>query len=290
MSPTRAFASASFGERAKRTVIAALDTTVWTLLPPIDGDLTGLDVDAEGRPWVAAGGRLLRGTATGAWEPVAFASGPVAQVGGLREEVGWVIEQDGGLWLRSGGQEFAPAVLPAPAFSATAKYRVEAVRTAGRDVWVVASYPERPPGWRKTEWRRALLHNAPGREVLRCTDTGDDDEPRVFVAWPPPAREGCETPYVVLIRTSSWAPPDFAYPTLGAALRGRRELADAVFSEVEIGGRRVAGAAVPDLATGQALASLVAAKVGNTRPEIVCATPRQIRPLPFDLRTGKLAR
>lgn len=56
------------------------------------------------------------------------------QVGGLREPVAWVSQQDGTLWLRPQGREFARVELPAPAYSPTATFAVEKVRGAGRDV------------------------------------------------------------------------------------------------------------------------------------------------------------
>lgn len=286
-SPTRAFAGATFEKgRATTTLVAAFDGAAWSLLPAVEGKLTALDVDAEGRPWLVAGGRLVRGTGTTAWETLGFPTGPVAQVGGLREPVAWVIEADGGLWLRRAGEEFARVTLPRPAFSDTASFRVEQVRAGGREVWLTASYDEQAAGWPKKEKRRAVLRNAPVQETRRCDY---ENYALKLVTWPQAAREGCATPYAVLVRASSWTPKDFAYPGLGKALKGRQEFAAARFSEVEIGGRRIAGAAAPDLATARALAELVAAKVKDTRPEVVCAAPTELRPLPFDLATGKLA-
>lgn len=286
-SPTRAFAGAMFEKgRAATTLVAGFDGAAWSLLPAVDGKLAALDVDAEGRPWLVAGGRLVRGTGAGAWESLGFPTGPVEQVGGLREPVAWVVQEDGALWLRRAGEEFAPARLPRPAFSDTASYRVEQVRTGGREVWLTARYDEQAPGWPKKEPRRALLRNAPVAQTQRCET---ESYAMRLVTWPQAAREGCATPYAVLVRASSWTPKDFAYPGLGKALKGRQEFAAARFSEVEIGGRRIAGAAAPDLATARALAELVAGKIKDTRPEVVCAAPKELRPLPFDLATGKLA-
>lgn len=286
-SPTQVFLATSREvRRASSTTVVAFDGERWTLRPSVDGRPTALDVDREGRPWLVAGGRLVRGTADGLWEGVAFPTGPVGKVGGLRDPVGWVAQVDGALWLRRAGEEFARATLPPPAFSAGASYRATEVRSAGREVWVLAKYEEPGVGKAKTERRAALLRNAPVATTQRCERQEFSDR---LVGWPAAAREGCATPFAVLLRMSSSAPKDFKYPDLGKLLKGRQELAGARFAEVEFGWQRIVGAAVPDLATGRALVELVAGGIKGARPELVCAAPEVKRPLPFDLATGALA-
>ncbi len=266
----------------------AFDGAKWTKLPVIEGAFDGMDVDRGGALWAAVGGRLVRTAAGGAWEGLTFPTGPVRQVGGLQDSVAWVAQEDGALWLRPEGQDFVRAELPAPVFSAAAKYVVEGVKSAGRDVWVTASYIEQGAGWKEKERRRALLRNAPGPATpLRCAPEGSPKLPGLYT-WPAAARADCTTLYAVLIRTSSWTRKGFVYPELGKLLKGQDMFAGAKFSEVELGGQRIVGAVVPDLATGEALTRLVAGKVKRSRPELVCASPTELRALPFDLATGKL--
>lgn len=292
VSPTRVVAALrEDGADAAAPLLFAFNGANWTAMPPVEGKFAALDVDATGAAWLVAGGRLIRSAAGGAWEGVSFPTGPVKQVGGLRGAVAYVTQDDGALWLRPPGQEFARATVPAPVWSADATYAIEAVRSAGRDVWVTASYTEKGPGWAKRmeERRRAVLRNRPSDRPLRCA-TDELYQPRKeLVEWPPAARDGCATPYAILVRPRTFSRKDYKYPELGKLLKGKQEFAAAKFSEVEIGGLRIAGAAVPDMATGRALVELVGKGVERSRPELVCAAPAETRPLPFDLATGKLA-
>lgn len=286
-SPDHVFAA--LARAGKPPLVFAFDGASWTSMAPVEGGPLGaLDVDASGTAWLAAGGRLVRSVGA-AWEAMSFPKGPVKRVGGLREPVAWVSQQDGTLWLRPPGQDFTQVSLPAPAFSTSATFAVEAVRSAARDLWVTASYTEKGAGWEKDEPRRALLHNGPRRDALRCAQDESYNPKKGLVAWPPAAREGCATPFAILVRAASWTRKDFKYPELGKLLKGKQELAAARFAEVEIGGLRIVGASAPDLATGRALVELVAKGVGRSRPELVCAAPEVKRALPFDLATGKLA-
>ena len=270
------------------TTLLKFDGAAWTTLPPLKPKFAGMDLDRDGSLWVIAGGELSRHTGA-AWEPQAFLTGPARTIGGLRDPVGWVTQVDGTLWLRTDGPGFTRAELPPPAFSATGKYSAESVASAGRDVWITATYREQGPGWAKTEQRRALLRNSPARPPQRCAQDAQNRPTKGSYAWPPAARDDCTTPYAILIRASMSTPKAFAYPALGKALKGQQGFAAAKFAEIEIGGQRLVGAAVASVAEGRALVERVATKVARSRPELVCATPTELRPLPYDLATGKLA-
>lgn len=287
--PTQVYA-AILGEYDENpATVLVFDGAAWKPLAPTKGKFGGMDVDRDGALWLVAGQQLQRSAAGGAWEKLAFPTGPVKQVGGLREAVAWVTQVDGALWMRSDGQEFARVELPAPVFSTDAKYAALGVKSAGRDVWVTASYTEKAPGWLKKEPRRALLRNAPPREPQRCAQSPSYKSEKGMYAWPPAAREDCATPYAILIRSSVFTRSDFKYPTVGKALKGKQEFAAAKFSEVEVSGQRLVGAAVPSVALGRALTQTIGKAIKGSRPELVCATPKELRPLPFDLVTGKLA-
>jgi len=289
-SATQVYAAVLTDTRDQSTALFAFDGAKWDKLPAIEGVFGGMDVDRGGALWAAVGGRLVRTAAGGVWEGLTFPTGPARQVGGLQDSVAWVAQEDGALWLRADGQDFVRAELPDPVFSSAAKYVVHGVKTAGRDVWVTATYDEKRPGWKEGQRRRALLRNAPGPATpLRCAPEGGSKLPGMY-AWPPAARAGCTTIFAVLLRTSAWTRRDFAYPELGKLLKGQESLAGAKFSEVELGGQRIVGAVVPDLATGEALTLRVAGKIRRSRPELVCASPTELRALPFDLVTGKLTK
>ncbi len=288
-SPTQVYAAIlGEGDKDPATVLG-FDGAAWKELAPTKGQFGGMDVDRDGALWLVAGQQLQRSAAGGAWEKLAFPTGPVKQVGGLREAVGWVTQVDGALWMRPDGQEFARVELPTPVFSTDAKYEVLGVKSAGRDVWVTASYTEKGPGWLRKEPRRALLRNSSLGEPQRCAQGPSYKSEKGMYAWPPAAREDCATPYAILIRSSTSTPNDFKYPTVGKALKGKQEFAAAKFSEVEVSGQRLVGAAVPSVAVGRALTQAIGKAIKGSRPELVCVTPKELRPLPFDLATGKLA-
>lgn len=288
VSPTRLFAAVTQGVDDKGPAVFAFNGSSWTAMPPVEGTFAGIDVDAAGAVWMVAGGRLIRSAVGGAWEGVSFPTGPVKQVGGLRDPVAWATQEDGALFLRPPGQEFARVELPAPVFSAGETYRVEAVRSAGREAWVTARYTEKGEGWDKPEYRRALLRNGPRGEPLRCAQDELHVPREGLVSWPPAAREGCATPLAILVRTRTWSRKDFKYPELGKLLKGKSQFAGARFSEIELGGLRLVAASVPSVAIGRELVALVARGVKRSRPELVCATLPATRELPFDLVTGKL--
>jgi hypothetical protein len=289
VSPTRVVAAVLTGSHDAPALLFAYDGGGWKAMPPVEGGFAGLDVDAAGTAWLVAGGRLIRSAAGGAWEGVSFPTGPVRQVGGLRESVAYVTQEDGSLWLRPPGQEFQLASVAAPRFSTAAKFEIEAVRSAGREVWATAKYTEKGLGWPQKIWepRRALLHNGPPREPQRCAQDESYSPEKGLVDWPPAAREDCATPFAVLVRVKSWTRKDNKFPEIGKLLKGKQEFAAAKFAEVELGGARIVGAAVPDVASGRALVELAAQNL-RARPELVCAAPEVKRALPFDVASGKL--
>ena len=288
-SPTQVYAAILSENHEGPATVLAFDGAAWKELAPTKGPFGGMDVDRDGSVWLLNGQQLQRSAAGGAWEKLAFPTGPVKQVGGLRDAVAWVTQVDGTLWMRPDGQEFARVELPTPVFSTDAKYAVLGVKSAGRDVWVTASYTEKAPGWLRKEPRRAVLRNSSPREPQRCAQSPSYQSEKGMYAWPPAAREDCATPYAILIRSSVFTRNDFKYPTVGKALKGKQEFAAAKFSEVEVSGQRLVGAAVPSVAVGRALTTAIGKAIKGSRPELVCATPKELRPLPFDLATGKLA-
>jgi hypothetical protein len=267
--------------------VLAFDGSSWTALPPLAGEFAAMDIDRDGSLWVAAGGSLSRSGPAKAWERLEFPTAPVKRLGGLRDPVGWVTQADGALWLRPEGQTFTRVELPRPVFSTTAKYAAESVVSAGGDVWVTAAYEEKPGG-KSSEERRALLRNGPRREPLRCREVTSENLPYGAHAWPSVAGEDCPTPYAILQHISAWRPDDLPYTGLGEVLKGQQAFAAAKFAEIEVGGQKFVGAAVPSMAEGRALVEAVAQKLSSARPELVCATPREVRPLPLDLATGSL--
>lgn len=288
MSAVRIYASVLADNRDEFFTVFAFDGSTWTTLPPLAGEFAAMDIDRDGSLWVVAGGALSRIGAAGVWERQEFPTAAVKRLGGLREPIAWVTQADGALWLRQEGQTFTRIELPPPVYSATGKYAAESVTSADRDVWVTATYEEKEPGRKKSQTRRALLRNGPSHEPLRCTEVTTNGPTRGTHTWPPAARDDCATPYAILLRASAWTPKKFPYTALGKALKGQQAFATAKFSEIEIGGQKLVGAAVPTVAEARALVEHVARKMPRSQPELVCATPTELRPLPFDLATGAL--
>ncbi|MFT3769007.1 MAG: hypothetical protein QM820_26505 [Minicystis sp.] len=104
-----------------------------------------------------------------------------------------------------------------------------------------------------------------------------------------PPTAGCKNLFVVLYKLSRVAPPDFDFPLTREALKGHTEFADVRFAETEDGGSRYLVAFVPNLKRGQKLLGLVADKVKNAKPQMLCGEPpRTNRVINIDLRTGEL--
>ena len=288
--PDELYTAASFGDdRARKTRVFALEDGAWRTLAPLAGELHALEVDGDGVLWALVSDTLHRREPRGAWQPASFVDGPVTAIGGFREGTPWVAQKDGGLWLRRGAQ-FEAVSLPPPALAPDARQTVIDVASFGAgELWISTQYAIKRPGWRDRESRRALLHSGPARPLLRCAQSARHTSERGLYPSPPAATAACPTIYAALVRQHSWAGKHAAYPQLGKLLRGQRRFAGLTFTEIELGGHKIAGAAVPDLALGEALTRLVAEGLEDTRPELLCAAPAVVRPLPFDLATGKLA-
>ena len=180
------------------------------------------------------------------------------------------------------------ADLPSPIFSDTgARFTsIEATATsADGGEWVVASYVEKRAGWYEFEMRRALLHDKPPAEVVRCTSRstwGWDqvDAPKAFSSWPPPVGDGCATPHVVVMDLSASTPATWDFPKLRALFRARPELGVSEILEIDVGGRRhvAVRTSTPELA--RRAAEAVARNVGMTKPETACGEPTILRRVP----------
>lgn len=139
--PTATLATARVGERSRaRTLVAAFDGAAWTLLPPVAGEAEQIVADAEARPWLRMDdGRLVRYTAAGRWDRLSFPTGPVDDVGGLRDAWASVLQSDGTLWLRPAGGEFARASLRLPEFGEQELRAKQVARVEGVP-WVTIGY------------------------------------------------------------------------------------------------------------------------------------------------------
>jgi hypothetical protein len=286
--PDELYVAVGFGERTRTTHVVALVDGKWQPPVPLVGDAQALEVD-DSTVWALVGGTLHRREPDGAFAAASFPTAPVTALGGFHERVPWVAQKDGGLWVRRGA-EFEASSLPPPALAPDATHAILDVEVFGRDdLWVTTEYTVKRPGWKDREKRRALLQSGPPRPLLRCAQTAKFSTARGLHPSPPAATATCPTIYATLVRADSWAKKDHAYPKLGKLLRGRKEFAGVTFSEIELGGVRVAGATVGDFALAETLARLVGEKIKGTRPELLCASPTVRRPLPYDLATGKLS-
>lgn len=142
--PSHMFATVKYGDSSdRRSMVAAFDGAAWTLLPPLAGHVAQLADDTDGRPWLRMlDGRLVRYTAAGQWDRLAFPTGEVRDFGGLRDAWAWVVETNGTLWLRPSGGKFARATLRRPEFGEQ-QLRAERVALAGDELWVTVGYNEK---------------------------------------------------------------------------------------------------------------------------------------------------
>ncbi|MBX3205667.1 MAG: hypothetical protein KF764_11410 [Labilithrix sp.] len=228
-----------------------------------------------------------------------------AALAGVDVDDPYVIGEGGSLFHFAAGQ-WREVELPEPPFAATGKYQAQAVVVPSKgDVYVNAGYAEKGVGWKTVERYRAVLRNKRPKEVLRCNEPwggSNAGSGRGFMSFPPLADESCATPFVVLLRTAYALGSSYPvyvydrksdYPSVRAAIKATPGLGASVdLVEVVSGTQRYLGARVPNVAAGRELAAAVAKKVtavAETRPEIVCGTPKEDRLLHVDVATGKVA-
>lgn len=225
---------------------------------------------------------------------------------GVEVDDPYAVGEGGSLFHFESGK-WSEVELPAPPFASSGRYQAQAVVVPAKgDVYVNAGYAEKGIGWRTAERYRAVLRNKRPREVLRCNEPrggADYASGTGFMSFPPIATEACATPFAVLLRLAygtTTKEPVYVYdrksdyPSVREAIKGTPGLGAAVdLVELVSGDQRYLGARVPNVAAGRQLAELVAKKVksgpAQTRPEIVCGTPKEDRVIHVDVATGKVA-
>jgi hypothetical protein len=177
--------------------------------------------------------------------------------------------------------------LPRPPFSSTRAYLSPGkvvVRGPG-EVYVVADYHERQPGWNDIEHRVAILSTKRPRETLRCRlePNGVDSTMGGLLAWPAPATEACTTPLVVLAPVSPASPKGFDYPKTRAALRPHlASIAGGEIIEIREDDVVWIAARATSVDAAHKIAETYARTFPTTRTEVVCATPEPTRTIPID--------
>lgn len=248
--------------------------------------------------WAYDGARLVRAS-----YPPGFSSPYIARAEGQgvlwfqdRDEKSQRVvrrSKDGSTEVKTGAAPPEPRArklsdLPAPVFSDTgARFTgVEAASTsADGGEWIVATYVEKRAGWYEFEMRRALLHDKPPAEVVRCASRStwgyeQVEVPKPFVSWPPPVTDGCATPHVVVMDLTATTPASWDFPKLRALFRSRPELGVTEILEILVGGRRhvAVRTATPELA--RRVAEAAARNVPMTKPETACGEPQVVRRVP----------
>lgn len=178
--------------------------------------------------------------------------------------------------------------LPAPVFSDTgARFTSLEGSASSPDggEWVVASYVEKRAGWYEFEMRRALLHDKPPAEVVRCASRSTwgyeaVDVPKPFVSWPPPVGDDCAHPHVVVMDLSATTPATWDFPKLRALFRARPELGVTEILEIDVAGRRHVAVRTPTPDLARRAAEAAARNVPMTKPETACGEPRILRRVP----------
>jgi hypothetical protein len=202
------------------------------------------------------------------------------------ELVRWVGGAGAGVWVK--------VDLPAPAFSSTAKFKVEDVAvSADGEAFVTASYTEKGPSWGDSLERRAVLRSRRPYQTVRCNDVDPESvgttAGRGVQSWPPVADEACPTPFVVLARRSNAHPQAPDYAPLRLPLRGHPELEPLLVMDVPSGDHTYIGVPTKDLATAKKLLQ-AEARALSLHGEIVCADPLPARAMQIDTRTGGIVK
>lgn len=216
----------------------------------------------------------------------------------------YVIGEAGALYRLDSGK-WVEIPLPKPPFAASGKYQAQAlVVPAKGDLYVNAGYAEKGVGWKTPERYRAVLRTRRPKEVLRCNEPqggSSSGSGRGFMSFPPIAEDACATPFAVLLRLAYGVNDQDAtyiydrksdYPTVREAIKATPSLGASVdLVELVSGNQRFLGARVPNVAAGRELAATVAKRIvgyAETRPEIVCGTPKEERVIHVDVATGKV--
>jgi hypothetical protein len=214
----------------------------------------------------------------------------------------WAIVE-GSLFHLENGQ-WKEIAMPTPPFASKGKYQAQLLSmTEKGDLFVNAGYAEKGLGWKRQERYRAILRTKRPKEVLRCNEPAGGsiyESGSGFMSFPPIADDSCKTPVTILVRLA-WNvnskqphPNNFDrksdYPAIRSLMKGMSSLGTTVeLVDFVSGNQRYLGAKVPTNAAGVELA-LAAAKKGldfETRPEVVCGTPKSERTVTVDIATGK---
>jgi hypothetical protein len=240
---------------------SASDVYVGTTLTP-RGKAGPYLAHYDGRAWTAT--------------PTPLGHGISAMVRG-DEGTYWVLERPRGLWMfRPGAQGGGWEKVPLPRDRKGGALDVSDVQIA-------------PDG---AVWLRAgnlLLRTGPARETFVWNDPICPP-----VAAARPALESCTGQVFVLLYTLvKTTPPDYDFPALREAVKGRHELAGFRFVETEENGKRYLVGFPSDKSTnplGDAtrLAQRVKQKVPGSTPTLLCGSPREVRTLRIDLATGSV--
>ncbi len=107
------------------------------------------------------------------------------------------------------------------------------------------------------------------------------------MAIPPTARPDCAQVFAVFFGLAKTVDAKHDFPLTRRALKGHREFSSARFVKTEENGRKYFGAFVKDYASGRKLTALLASKVKNATPKLLCHKPKVLAELEFDLATGK---
>lgn len=180
-------------------------------------------------------------------------------------------DRKGELWKRAPGGAFTEVPLPEGL-----KVASDVAVTSDGSVWVAAD--------------DALLGTSPPKGEPQSIHWKWDQQFPGSVRVPKPAREGCDSIFVLMYGITKVTPKDYDFPLTRQAVKGHPELAGARFVETEDNGKRYFGAFVPDLAMGKKLEKLVKDKVKGSKPAVLCNAPKVIRELNIDLRTGDVVR
>jgi len=251
------------------------------LTTPNNAPVTTLhDAKANGI-WVQSGGNVWERKQDGTYVDVMPPSG-AGTLAGVAEGAPWALVKGNQIFKRVSGA-WQKVDVPRPPFSSTAAFlTLESVTVrAADDVFVIASYAELHPGWHEVEKRFTLLRTRRPKETLRCEPTG-----RGFESWPPPATDGCTTPFVVLAPVSAASPKDFDYPKTRSILRPQASLVvGRELAEIRENGKVWIGAVPSSVANGRTLAHLYSTNFPMTHSDVVCIQPTIARKIPIDART-----
>ena len=238
----------------------------WSEAPlPETREITDLQLDPTGKPWLVGDGKIYRHEGGETWQAETLPVEHLAyKLRGVEVGQAWaILSQRGGyepsdatLWSRRRDGSWVNVELPPAVFVADRTPIPTEMHVAGPDDLVIdAWYPVRVVGRHQPRRYRAVLTSRPVEQPLRCGEIfGHATNIRGFAPWPPAPPEACQSRIVLTHSTPRWT--NAAYDTTRRKLVAAKRVRDATVVEMEMAGLKLVGIRTSSAESAEAVAEI----------------------------------